>query len=131
MANLRILLVDDFEDIHVVMKRVLTMIANDSEIHSAYQGQQAFEMAMQAAQANTPFNLIFMDMRMPPGWDGLVTSEKIAMNLPQSKIVFMSAYSDYAIEDINTALPTLQPLRFLSKPFRLHEIEAIVRLHMQ
>ena len=46
------------------------------EIDSAYQGQKALEMASQALNEGNPYAMAFVDMRMPPGWDGLQTIER-------------------------------------------------------
>ena len=46
-------------------------------IDSAYQGQEAFELVKKAVQEGDPYVLAFVDVRMPPGWDGIETLEHI------------------------------------------------------
>ena len=43
------------------------------ELDSAYQGQEGFEMVKRALAEHRPFALAFVDVRMPPGWDGIET----------------------------------------------------------
>ena len=47
--------------------------ATDFEVASAYQGEEALEMVLHAHQIGRPYAMVFVDMRMPPGWDGLTT----------------------------------------------------------
>ncbi len=86
-------------------------------ISHALQGKDGYEMALEAAEQDDPFSLIFMDMRMPPGWDGIQTIRKIWEKLPHTEVVICTAYSDYSWEDILTELGTSDQLQFLRKPF--------------
>ena len=53
------------------------------ELDYASQGREGYEKAKQALARNQPYNLAFVDMRMPPGWDGLETIEQIWQVDPQ------------------------------------------------
>lgn len=46
------------------------------EIESAFQGQEGLAMVEKAVRENRPYSLAFVDMRMPPGWDGLQTIKR-------------------------------------------------------
>ena len=46
------------------------------EVDSAYQGKEGVEMARAALERGPPYAMAFVDMRMPPGWDGLQTIER-------------------------------------------------------
>src|SRR5436190_18647133 len=92
--NYRILIIDDNPTIHADFRKILcpnrasatalrsmeaalfsqTEAAADTmrfELDSAFQGQQALEMVKQSLADNRPYALAFVDVRMPPGWDGI------------------------------------------------------------
>ncbi|MCB1050380.1 MAG: EAL domain-containing protein [Acidobacteria bacterium] len=143
--NLRILVVDDNVAIHNDFRKVLVkekifgenefrsleaeLFQTDDrppshdtetpvyEVDSAYQGQEALEMVEKAEEAGQPYALIFMDIRMPPGWDGIHTISKIWERFPHIEMVICTAYSDYSWERITRELGTTDRLLFLRKPF--------------
>src|SRR5574340_651434 len=51
--------------------------ADHFEVNSAYQGQEALSMVQQAVHEGDPYAVAFVDMRMPPGWDGIETIERL------------------------------------------------------
>jgi signal transduction histidine kinase len=88
----------------------------------ALQGQQALEMVDDALAADDPFHLAFIDMRMPPGWNGLETIERIWQRDPDIQIVLCTAYSDYSWEEIENRLHRTDNLLILKKPFDVSEV---------
>ncbi len=86
-------------------------------IDSAHQGQEALRMVEAALAENDPYAVVFMDVRMPPGWDGILTSEKIWEKAPQTEIVIVTAYSDYTWEEMIGKLGINNKLLFIKKPF--------------
>ena len=147
----RILLVDDQKEIHRDFKSVLCPAVGDEsvlnkleqelfvedhtvqekqtatvetityELVSAYQGQEALERVKESFAADRPFRVAFVDMRMPPGWDGLTTIEHLWECDPRLQIVICSAYSDQAWKDIISRLGTTDKLLILNKPFAPEE----------
>ena len=143
--NKRILLVDDNRDIHNDFRKVLcsaTGIDNGDlddlelglfgsgaspipalgehikyEVDSAYQGNEALEMIRKAHAEGRPYAMAFMDVRMPPGWDGIQTIARIWIEFPYTEIVICTAFSDYSWEDIIAKLGSTDHLLFLTKPF--------------
>lgn len=87
------------------------------ELHHAYQGNDAYRMVEKAEANGQPFSLIFMDVRMPPGWDGIETAQKIWERWPHLEIVICTAYSDYSWEKILKIIGRTDQLMFLRKPF--------------
>lgn len=83
----------------------------------AYQGEEAIEMVNKAAQAKHPYALVFMDVRMPPGMDGIQTIKRIWKDHPNTEIVICTAYSDYSWEAILAELGNSDKLLFMKKPF--------------
>lgn len=93
----------------------------DTTVHylldSAYQGEQSLEMARAADAEGDPYALVFMDVRMPPGWDGVQTIARIWAEFPYTEMVICTAYSDYSWDEIVTKLGRSDRLLFVSKPF--------------
>ena len=117
LPNRRILVVDDTPAIHEDFRKILqpdTPQASELdavsaalfgeevkaasipfELDSAYQGQEALAMVCEALQAGLPYAVAFVDMRMPPGWDGLETIERLWAIDADVQVVICSAHSDY------------------------------------
>ncbi len=92
------------------------------ELTYAQQGQDGYEMVKQAVQDKQPFAIAFVDIRMPPGWDGMETATRIWEFDPDIEIVIVTAYSDRSREEIAKAVGTLHKLLFFRKPFDPDEL---------
>lgn len=79
-------------------------------------------MVKQACSENRPYELAFVDMRMPPGWDGLKTIEQIWQTDPNVQVVICTAYSDYSWGEISERLGRSENLLILKKPFDSAEV---------
>ena len=66
------------------------------DISDAYQGEEAVSMVEKACREGQPYALIFMDVRMPPGIDGIETVQKILEKHRDNEVVICTAYSDYS-----------------------------------
>ncbi len=95
------------------------------DIHEASQGQQAVQMVGSALNANQPFSLIFLDMRMPPGMSGMETAKAIREMDANVEIVIMTAYSDYSYEQIVKEVGNPERLLYFHKPFRADQIRQL------
>ena len=93
------------------------------DIDSAYQGREGVEMATRALAEARPYCLAFVDMRMPPGWDGLETIERLWEVDANLQVVICSAHSDYDWLEVVHNLGHSDQLLVLRKPFE--PIEAI------
>jgi two-component system cell cycle sensor histidine kinase/response regulator CckA len=141
----RLLLVDDNAAIHEDFKKILATPAqansalDDFEaalfekprnviervsfrLDSAFQGQEALALVEKSLVDNDPYALAFMDIRMPPGWDGVETIERIWKICPELQMVICSAYSDYTWEDLISRLGHTDNLLILKKPFETVEV---------
>jgi len=138
--NRRILIIDDNEAIHKDFRAILegdnseataldevesAVFGTDSEvisqnafeIDSAFQGQEGLEMVRQAMKDGRPYAMAFVDVRMPPGWDGVETICRIWQEYPQLQVVICTAYSDYQWKDLVRKLGQSEQLLVLKKPF--------------
>ncbi len=147
VRNRRILLIDDHASIHDDISRILVPSRNagaldaaadalfgslggetvppDAEpfqLDSAFQGQEGCEKAARAVAAGEPYALAFVDMRMPPGWDGLTTILRLWEIDPELQVVLCTAYSDRTWSEIQATLTARDRWLVLKKPFDKVEI---------
>jgi len=138
--NNRILLVDDNPAIHEDFRKILlgssrnrteldamesvlfdtphTPVAVTAfELESAYQGKEALDKVTQALKNGKPYAMAFVDVRMPPGWDGVETIERLWQVDPALQVVVCTAYSDYSWEKMTVRLGVNDNLVILKKPF--------------
>ena len=144
-ANRRILVIDDNPDIHGDFRKVIggglddatilaaaefALLGENSpsnmnlgfELDSAFQGQEGLARVQQALNEGRPYAMAFVDMRMPPGWDGLETIEHLWAIDPDIQIVICSAHSDYNWTDVVARLNNSDKLLVVKKPFEAIEI---------
>ena len=88
----------------------------------ASQGQEALALAEAALKANDPYALAFIDIRMPPGWDGVETVDRLWNLSPELQAVICTAYSDYSWHDIIGRFGHTDKLLILKKPFETVEV---------
>src|SRR5712691_10440632 len=146
--NRRILLVDDMPAIHEAFRKILAYAAavpeldEDEallfgaptrpssarfELDSAYQGVEAVDKVRASLLADLPYAMAFVDMRMPPGWDGIETVERLWQEDPMLQIVLCTAYSDYSWAEVLARLDVRDRLLILKKPFDVIEVYQIAR----
>jgi diguanylate cyclase (GGDEF)-like protein/PAS domain S-box-containing protein len=87
------------------------------DMDSAFQGHEALEKVRSALDGNRPYALAFVDMRMPPGWDGVETVEHLWDADPRLQVVFCTAYSDHSWKEVLERLDVRDRLLILKKPF--------------
>ena len=95
------------------------------EVDSALQGQVALEMVRKSLAENRPYALAFVDVRMPPGWDGIETISYLWEICPRLQVVICTAYSDYSWEEIGAKLGEPDGLLVLKKPFANVEVQQL------
>ena len=77
-------------------------------LDSAYQGQEGLALVERALKDGRPYALAFVDVRMPPGWDGIETISRLWAADPDLQVVICTAYSDYSWDQVaeRLAAPT-------------------------
>jgi CheY-like chemotaxis protein len=95
------------------------------ELVFASQGQEALALLQAAQKEKRPFAMAFVDMRMPPGWDGVETIERLWIADADLEVVICTAYADYSLEEITTRLKRSSQLLVLKKPFDLVEVQQL------
>src|SRR3954453_21780690 len=86
-------------------------------LESAHQGLEAIEKVGEAWRSQQPYAMAFVDMRMPPGIDGVQTIEGLWKEDPDLQVVLCTAYSDYSWSDVLNRLDVRDRLLLLKKPF--------------
>jgi DNA-binding NarL/FixJ family response regulator len=86
------------------------------------QGDEAVEAARIAIEANRPFAVAFIDVRLPPGPDGVWAAEHIRALDPHMEIVMVTAYSDVDPSEIAGRVSPEDKLLYVQKPFHPQEI---------
>jgi two-component system cell cycle sensor histidine kinase/response regulator CckA len=89
----------------------------DFKVESAFQGREALEKIRAADAEGQPFAMAFVDVRMPPGWDGVETILNVWKEFPDLQMVICTAYSDYSWDQITEAVGATDSLLILKKPF--------------
>jgi len=92
------------------------------DVDSAMQGREGVERARRALDEGRPYSVAFVDMRMPPGWDGLETIEQLWKIDPEVQVVVCSAYTDYDWLELLARLGHSDKLIVIKKPFEPIEI---------
>jgi two-component system, NtrC family, sensor kinase len=89
----------------------------DFHIDGALQGEEGLGMIEAAAAAGNPYAMAFIDVRMPPGWDGVETIARIWKRFPDLQVVICTAYSDFSWEEMIHKIGRSDSLLILKKPF--------------
>ena len=95
------------------------------EVDSAFQGEEGLTKVKQAQGAGRPYALVFLDYRMPPGWNGTETLRHLRKVAPVLPVVLCSAYSDASWEESVRAVGPAQ-LMELRKPFNSQHLRELV-----
>lgn len=141
----RILVIDDNHSIHQDFAKILSPPASDDpalddmeaalfgsekptsapmtfELDFASQGAEGLTMVEHALAAGRPYALAFVDGRMPPGWDGIETIQRLWQADPELQTVLCTAYADYSWQEIRRILGETDSLLIIKKPFDNMEV---------
>ncbi|MFN0079627.1 MAG: response regulator [Prosthecobacter sp.] len=126
----RILVIDDNIAIHDVFRQILGSVAAAGSvlqpanfaIDVATQGAEALALVQQAVAAGRPYAVAFVDIHMPPGWDGIETARRLWHICPAMQIVICTAYPDFPWADLQEQIKPRDRLLILKKPFDAAEV---------
>ena len=146
--NRRVLIIDDNESIHVDFRKIIGIgtkreAALESAaaalfdeatrnveyegfiLDSARQGQEGLALVERSIELGHPYSMAFVDIRMPPGWDGIETIRQIWRVDSDIQVVICTAYSDYSWSEMIRVLGETDRLLILKKPFDNIEVRQI------
>lgn len=95
------------------------------ELHHAFQGQEAIDMVGDARARGDSYALVFMDVRMPPGMDGVEATVELLKIDPHVQVVICSAYSDHSWKDFRECFGMSDRVLILKKPFDTVEVRQL------
>jgi diguanylate cyclase (GGDEF)-like protein len=84
--------------------------------------EAAVAAVRESIAADDPFAIAILDMRMPPGPNGVWAAQRIRELDPAIEIVICTAYSDVDPGAIGGIVPPEEKLSYLQKPFHPQEI---------
>jgi CheY-like chemotaxis protein len=96
------------------------------QIDSAFQGEEGLARVKQALAEGRPYAVAFVDVRMPPGWNGIETIRHIWREDPEIQVVICTAFADHSWPEIVAKLAPADGLLILRKPFDGIEIRQMV-----
>ncbi len=139
LRNNRVLVIDDNPSIQGDIRKILRCHSLDSQLEKigaevfgdqppaqppvsfhvdgALQGEEGLRMIEAAAAAGMPYAMAFVDVRMPPGLDGVETIARIWKRFPELQVVICTAYSDYSWDEMIRQVGRSDSLLILKKPF--------------
>jgi two-component system cell cycle sensor histidine kinase/response regulator CckA len=143
--NRRVLVIDDNRSIHNDFRKILSpataavaaLVAAETEVFgrltdavrqtqfevdSACQGQDGVMLVKKSLEEGRPYAMAFVDMRMPPGWDGVETTQNIWGLDPGVQVVLCTAYADYSWDEMFAKIGNCDGLVILKKPFDAVEV---------
>lgn len=139
--NRRILVIDDNQAIHDDFRKILGHPDDEDaalqqaearifgaeenmlfEIDAASQGEEGVRMMEQAMAEGRPYLMAFVDVRMPPGWDGIETTQRLWKICPDLQVVICTAFADWSWSEMQDSLLSMDRLLILKKPFDTIEI---------
>lgn len=112
-------------------------IAEDDEPHfdivACSQGDDAISLAREAADGGAPFDVVILDVRMPPGIDGVEAGSRIRKLDPDVEIIFVTGFSDMPLEELQRRVPPPMKLHYFNKPLSFtrlaRDVVSMVRAH--
>lgn len=148
MDNIRILIVDDNPSIHIDFNKIFGLLRESNSkldeieakmfaespeekefkfiVDSAFQGEEALQLISKRMSEKKYYSIAFVDIRMPPGMDGVETTKQIWLLDGNIQVVICTAYSDYSYEDLSKRFGTTDRLLILKKPFENIEVLQLV-----
>ena len=147
--NYRVLIVDDEDGIHSDFKDMLkpnrrprlpaalaeafldkvpenkTVFLPKFELLHATSGEEAHDVICTAKASNRPIAVAYIDVRMPPGIDGVEAIRRIRQIEKDIEMVIMTAYTDKPLPEIVRDMKLLNKLLYIRKPFEPEEVQQI------
>ena len=143
-VNRRVLIVDDQKEIHDDFTEMLTSQSSEAwgddlaaafvveeeqvslpefELLHARSGEEACEIVRTGKEWDRPIAVAYIDVRMPPGVDGIETIRRVREVDRDVEIVIMTAYTDRHLPEIMEKVEPLHKVLYIRKPFGADEIQ--------
>lgn len=86
------------------------------DVVACSQGDDAVSLATKASNDGHPFDVVILDVRMPPGIDGVEAGSAIRAMDSDVEIVFVTGYSDVPRDELERRVPPPMKLHYFNKP---------------
>jgi len=100
----------------------LNLTPQSFDIVTCQQADEAVDAVKNSLECGRPFSVVFTDIRMPPGPDGIWAAEHIRALDPNIEIVMVTGHTDIHPRDISSRVPPVHKLLYIQKPFQPREI---------
>lgn len=97
------------------------------EITVCQQGDEAVELAQSAVEAGNPFDVVVLDIRMPPGISGIEAARQIRGIDETVSILFVSGHADFTLDELKESMPAASPMDLIEKPVQLAHLAAKIK----
>ena len=98
---------------------------SEFELCLCHQAIDAIKAVEHAAHVQRPFAAAFIDIRLPPGPDGVTLAEFIRAIDPHINIIIVTGFSDLSPEDITKRIPPTDRLLYCQKPLHTAEVRQL------
>ncbi len=98
-----------------------------ADIRVCQQGEDAVSLTREAAEAGTPFDVVVLDIRMPPGIGGVEAAKQIRSFDESVPVLFVSGYSDFALGDLQDMVPPAERMDLIEKPVQLAKLASKIK----
>lgn len=103
------------------------------DVVACNQGRDAITLAREAASEGRPFDVVILDVRMPPGIDGVEAGSQIRKLDPEVEIIFVTGFSDIPRDELERRVPPPVKLHYFNKPISFmqlaEDIASLVKSH--
>lgn len=86
------------------------------------QGSDAIRAVEAARIEGAPFDVVILDIRMPPGIDGVEAGSQIRERDPDVEIIFVTGYSDVPFDELQRRVPPPIHLHYFHKPLSFAQL---------
>ena len=97
------------------------------EVHSRNQGEAAVEAVEAAIAEGSPYSIVFIDIRLPPGQDGITSAKQIRELDPNVNIVIVTGSLSIDPDNLGKEIPPADKVFFFKKPFHGAECRQVIR----
>ncbi len=97
------------------------------EITVCQQGTEAVTLCREAIESGTPFDVVVLDIRMPPGIDGIEAATEIRALDPRVPVLFVSGFAEYTLEQLRERMAPAEQIDLIEKPVQLSRLAAKIK----